>query len=438
MPYESRKTGKNEITVSKKGGGVVGHTTPEKFNAYMAALHIHSGDNAAQGGIVEEDEDNKEVSYEPQDLQRATHEDVSVYRKNPNPSPGVYRGKSAETIVPRDGEIDQEMGSYNKVAQIGDSRNMAMGGFVEPDDENNQIPPTPIPPQNIPTPPQPATPPPSPKLPGMPPGVTADQITPYLTNLKSQMNQYGPQAQMNLQRQTLADRNSFGNRLTSGLKGFGDALMQGVARAGNPGWQQAYESQQDERAREQMANLQKAGETNLQQTEAGMKMDMMRADSPISKSYQESFAPIFSKMGYKPQDVSKMSAAQVSTVADLATRYADSQTQLELKRAMMDAENTYKESMLGLETEKSKAAIQAKDEEQKQGALKQLGTMPWYSRILHRGEAKELRKQAGLDSDSEDRSEELGSAISGFLKTATNKKTGEKLGWDGKSWKPIP
>lgn len=47
MPYSaSKRNGK--VTVSKKVGGhtkVVGHTTPEKKNAYLAALHIHSKDN---------------------------------------------------------------------------------------------------------------------------------------------------------------------------------------------------------------------------------------------------------------------------------------------------------------------------------------------------------------------------------------------------------
>ena len=48
MPYSSKQEG-NKITVYKKSTGeVVGHTTPEKYKGYMAALHIH----AAYGGKV--------------------------------------------------------------------------------------------------------------------------------------------------------------------------------------------------------------------------------------------------------------------------------------------------------------------------------------------------------------------------------------------------
>lgn len=50
MPYTT-KTSDGKVTVSKKVGGhskVVGHTTPGKKNAYLAALHIHSKDDKAK------------------------------------------------------------------------------------------------------------------------------------------------------------------------------------------------------------------------------------------------------------------------------------------------------------------------------------------------------------------------------------------------------
>ena len=46
MPYSATQRN-SKVTVSKKEGGhskVVGHTTPGKKNAYLAALHIHSKD----------------------------------------------------------------------------------------------------------------------------------------------------------------------------------------------------------------------------------------------------------------------------------------------------------------------------------------------------------------------------------------------------------
>ena len=53
MPYDHHKSGKNEVTVTKKDGSVVGHTTPGKLNAYLAALHIHEPKNMSGGGEVD-------------------------------------------------------------------------------------------------------------------------------------------------------------------------------------------------------------------------------------------------------------------------------------------------------------------------------------------------------------------------------------------------
>ena len=58
MPYTTSQSD-GKVTVSKVSGGhkkVVGHTTPRKKNAYLAALHIHSKDkkkNTKKEGIEE-------------------------------------------------------------------------------------------------------------------------------------------------------------------------------------------------------------------------------------------------------------------------------------------------------------------------------------------------------------------------------------------------
>ncbi len=316
------------------------------------------------------------------DLERSTNEDVAVYKKKDNPSPGVYRGKTAETIVPRDSDIDSEIGSQDKMAGEPEI-NLAGGGFIP--DENmdlmgdltpgtSQQQQTMMPPQTLPRipniPPAPiSSRPPAPtpmaqapaqspvKLPGMPPSVTPDEIQGYLSKQKQNLSKYGPDAQMELQNQTLKQRNNIPNTIGRGMSTMADALMQGVARAGNPGFQKAYEDRQADQAKEQMATLQKANEGQIQQTEAGMKLDMMNPKSEISNAYRESFAPIFTDMGYQPEQVAKMSASQIGTVADMGIRYGDVKAQLALKKAMNDADITYKNSMLELEKLKAGEAI---------------------------------------------------------------------------------
>jgi hypothetical protein len=206
-----------------------------------------------------------------------------------------------------------------------------------------------------------------PKLPGMPPGIGSDEIMRYIQQQKGQLNKFGPQQQVDLENNLINQRNSFGSKLTSGLKGFGDALMQGVARAGNPGWQQQYENQQMAQGQEQLGTLQKAHEGQIQQTKMGMDLDMANPTSSISKAYKESFIPIFEKLGYSPKAVDKMSGAQVATVADTAVKYADTQTKLEIQKALMEIDalktqagitNAQQERLQANETLKAQHPIQ--------------------------------------------------------------------------------
>lgn len=196
-------------------------------------------------------------------------------------------------------------------------------------------PPSPMP-QQVMTPKQPMAIPPSPKpLPGMPPSVTPDELEGYLNTQKQSLNKFGSEAQMDLQRQTLDDRNSLSNRATSGLKGFADALMMGVAGAGNPGWQQSFDAQQDAQAKEQMDTLKGANAANIQRTEANMSLDKMDPNSTLSKTAQDTFGPLLSqKLGIK--NIKNLSAAEMQNVLESSLKYAGIEADEDLKKANLE------------------------------------------------------------------------------------------------------
>src|SRR5437763_1155842 len=114
-------------------------------------------------------------------------------------------------------------------------KKMAEGGFVQSDDDDKllgnltegtstqqsplAVPPQPsiaLPPPSMPDQTPTAKAPPQPpqakpiQLPGMPPGVTPDELQGYLNAQKQSLNKFGPQQQMDLENQSLANRNSFG------------------------------------------------------------------------------------------------------------------------------------------------------------------------------------------------------------------------------------
>lgn len=186
-----------------------------------------------------------------------------------------------------------------------------------------------------------SAPPPNPiKLPGMPPSVTPDELEGYLTQKKGALNRFGPDEQMALQQKTMADRNSLGNRATSGLKGFADAIMMGVAGAGNPGWQKSFDDQQNLVANEQMNTLQNAQKSNIQQIEGNMSVDKMDPNSALSKAAQDNYGPILSRaLGIPEAEIKRMSASQIQTNAELGLKFADIDAQKELKQATLDLQS---------------------------------------------------------------------------------------------------
>lgn len=176
----------------------------------------------------------------------------------------------------------------------------------------------------------PATPPP--QLPGMPAGMTVDSLTPYLTRQRTQTQRFGPDQVMALQESLNKRQNSFGNRLTSGLKGFADAIMMGVAQAGNPGWQQAYDQSEQQFSQDQRNALKDASDANIKQVEAGMTLDKLNPNSELSKSAQESYAPLFEKLGYPPEKLKGMSAANIDSTLQLMAAYGGKEAEMVIKQ----------------------------------------------------------------------------------------------------------
>lgn len=277
------------------------------------------------------------------------------------------------------------------------------------------------------------------QLPGMPPSVQPDELAGYLGKQRSAVNQYGADETMALQNQLNARQNSFGNKATSGLKGFADALMMGVARAGNPGWQGQYEDQERQYAQDQKSALKDARESNLKQTEAGMTLDRMDPSSELSKTKQDSYAPLFEKLGYPSDRLRNMSGADIDSALQLMAAYGGAEKQALIKEYEMEIERAKMAQVAGKvsseqELARNKAKTDAASEILKRsGNAKFLGVpIPFTSDVSGKEEnaaKKVLMDQIQGSTDT---------ASTSYLKTATNPKTGERMGTkDGINWEPI-
>jgi hypothetical protein len=264
---------------------------------------------------------------------------------------------------------------------------MAEGGVV--DDQGvdlTQLPQGMPPPMAMPMAMPPQTPPPA-----MPQG----DISSYIQGQKQQMNQYGPEQQMAVQKSILDRQRSPGSLVGQGLAGMGDAIMQGVARAGSGNFLNNLQNRQQEQGKMQIEGLQNARTANMQNTEQGQRLDAMDPNSQLSKAKQAANGPILSAMGFDPQTVGKMSAAEMDTAMSLLKDFRGKDLEVAVARykAQIEAnalaettrqhgaENALKSQGLAQEAKHQTAEEGLKESETQMGGLKNLASEPLMSRL---------------------------------------------------------
>lgn len=220
-----------------------------------------------------------------------------------------------------------------------------------------------------------STPPPKPPI---PPQVKSkaislspekmDEIMGYLDQKKQQINQYGAQDQMAQQDLINEHRSSLPYKLGDAGTTFADAIMQGVARAGSGGFNQGFKNQQNLMAQEQMNALRGAEASNLRGVEAGMNLDRMDPSSVLSKTAQETYAPLFQKLGYPPEALKNMSGATIENALSLMTQMGGAEVQAKIKEYELEIERARLQGSLSKQASDEKIA----EENQRIQAAKEL------------------------------------------------------------------
>jgi hypothetical protein len=385
MSYTSKKTGKNEITVMKKDTGeVVGHATPEKYDAYMAALHMHeptrSGQGMAEGGEVTtmEPPDEKDPGVLPEDIKeliKMVHKDQIESRPDEN-----WRIKPAdkdEPVAPYKKDEDAPPAEAERApgyASGGVVKGYDDGGPVQPTDftvdggdsdttKMNGLMPT------LPAPPAPAAPamaPPSPidvtNIPppaaplapgdaekamagagGVPRGTMPAPTDQDFMDRANKMLGLNPQDQAAFLR-LLGDKSQKG-QIGAGIAGIGDAIASGGTLGKvNPG--------NMNRAEDIIQNKEKAGMEGMQTirgnqekaTELGLKLQANDPNSPLSKYAQKAYGSLGKKLGI---DLSHASASLISDITGKGVAALNDEAELALKQASLGLQKEQIEATIG-------------------------------------------------------------------------------------------
>lgn len=227
-------------------------------------------------------------------------------------------------------------------------------------------------------------------------------VTPYLNTQRTQINKYGPEQQLAVTKDLVQKRSGLAGRAPVALGSFADALMQGVARAGNPGFADKIQGQQNLLAHEQEGALEKADTANLEHVSANQKLDAMDPSSPLSKVAQQTWGPLLAKNGFKPDQIANMPASSIAALTGQTVEALKAEAEAKLAAASLglktqEAAQTAKHQTA--EEDIAKKNLDVKNLEDKRNALKETSSHPFLHPINAFKASGELGKMGLEDTD---------------------------------------
>ena len=310
-------------------------------------------------------------------------------------------------------------------------QNYAVGGIVDPNEitdtsgidslRDAAAPPSFDP--KIGLPPQP----PPPMATQSPVNAPNTAITDYLGAQKSQLGKYGPEEQMAVSKNLLAAQNGLGGRVANGLSTFADALMQGVAGKGNPGFAKALQDRQQNQANMQLGALQGANASNRQNVGDIAKLDAQDPNSALSASQRAQKGPVLSALGIDPKTIGQMSASEIDGAVSLLSTAGIENRKIMVQQIKNAIEaRAANESIRHNQTEEGLKAKEVsetakqhgaentlKTEAEQQGALEKAASIPLTSRVANmfgmNPAQKALEEKAGLGNSTSSAAPEVNS-----------------------------
>lgn len=122
------------------------------------------------------------------------------------------------------------------------------------------------------------------------------QLSNYIKAEQAKTSKYGAADQAKVMEGIDKESNSWGNTIGRMGTGFADAIMQGVAQAGNPGFKKQFDDNLNTRLNRKAEVLPKLQKMNLEEMDAQRKLEGMTSSSALGSSYVDSLKPIAQKI----------------------------------------------------------------------------------------------------------------------------------------------
>lgn len=161
---------------------------------------------------------------------------------------------------------------------------------------------------------------------------------------------YTPALRNQLYAAMLQRQNSMPNAIGSSLASVGDAIAHGYGHDQTNFLDKTAQANKDN-VQSGLGAFDTAQKQTLEATSAGMELQKMDPNSAISQVSRAAYGPLLAKLGYSPQALSRMSGANVESVAKVAADYGGKEMENLFHQAQLIVEGQFHQQELG---EKSK------------------------------------------------------------------------------------
>ena len=158
------------------------------------------------------------------------------------------------------------------------------------------------------------------------PGPTPDQnaaLNQYISGQEKQVDAWGPEKQAALYDHIQKGYNSPGNMIAKGGATLADAIMQGVARAGNPGNLEAINQREQQEKTRAMGIGKNLNEANLQGMKEKQRLESMSPTTPLGGSSTPGMKAVAQMYGMTPAQVNALTASNPQIALQLLEKVGE-------------------------------------------------------------------------------------------------------------------
>ncbi len=228
----------------------------------------------------------------------------------------------------------------------------------------------------------------------------------YMKQQEAQIDKYGPDQEKAVMDSIVKGRGSLGRGVAHAGATFADALMQGVAGAGNPGFARNLDENQARLDEMRLKEPQVEQSMNAQNMGAKEKLAGMTSQSPLGASMTAPLAAFFKRVGVPDSEIPKMLAnpAAARGVVEPFAAIMTAEDKMKMETMLRQLELSQRNEQMRGTLANQEAQTALDKSKQEQDALKTISNQGPLDSILHNRftkEGKALREKAGIEKPAE-------------------------------------